>query len=149
MIIKCTINQLKVLTLSVYQTLYQGLSTYKTKDMMKYTINQFKVLGKEAKDPGHYHWHRLSNETMSRIIALGLKRQPTERRYRRSRAGQKVFNKIHTIISTLRSLKMFKPHLTTNNLVPITRSHHQYKNLTLSHINARSIEIKYLSFNFT
>ena len=34
---------------------------------------------------------------------------------------------------------MFTPYSTTNNLVPITRSHHQYKNLTLSHINARSI----------
>ena len=52
---KYTINQLKVLTLSVYQTLYQRLSTYKTKDMMRYTIHQFKVLGKEAKDPEHYH----------------------------------------------------------------------------------------------
>ena len=135
--IKCTINQLKVLTLSVYQTLYQGLSTYKTKDMMKYTINQFKVLSKEAKDPEHYHQYRLGNEMMSRIIALGFKRQPTERRYRRSRPGQKLFNKIHTIVTTLRSVTMFKPHLRTNNLVPITRSHRQYKNLT--HINARSI----------
>ena len=59
--------------LSVYQNVYQGLSTYKTKDMMKYIINQFKVLGKEAKDPEHYYQYRLSNETMSRIIALGLK----------------------------------------------------------------------------
>ena len=146
MMMKYTINQFKVLTLSVCQTLYQGLSTYKTKDMMRYIINQFKVLGKEAKEPEHYHQHRLGNEMMPRIIALGLDRQPMERRYKRSRAGQKLFNKIHTIVTTLRSVKMFKPHLTTDNLVPITRSHHQYKNFTFSHINARSIHNKIPQF---
>ena len=143
---KYTINQFKVITLFVCQTLYQGLPTYKTNDMMKYTINQFKVLGKEANNPEHYYQYRLSNEMMSRIIALGLKRQPTERRYRRFRAGQKLFNKIHTIVTTLRSVKMFKSHLTINNLVPITRSNHQYKNLVLSHINARSISNKIPQF---
>ena len=101
---------------------FQGPPTYKTKDMKDYIRNQLKAIGKEAKNPENYHHFRLSNEVMSRVIALALKRQPRERRYRRSKTGQKLFKKFHTIVTSLRAVRTIEPHSASSYLVPITRS---------------------------
>ena len=114
--------------------------------MKVYIRNQLKAIGKGAKIPECYHHFRLSNEVMSRVIALGLKGQPRERRYGRPKAGPKLFKKIHIIVTSLRSVKTIEPHSASSYLVPITRSSHQYKNLTLSHITAMSIHNKITQF---
>ena len=41
---------------------------------------------------------QLSQTLMSRVVALGLKKQPRNRPYRRSRVGRRLFHYIETIV---------------------------------------------------
>ena len=48
---------------------------------------------------GNYTSFNLSTVSRSWAIALGIRKQPMVKPYRRSRAGQNLFRKIHVIVS--------------------------------------------------
>ena len=95
----------------------------------------------------------IQREVRSRIIDLGIRKQPGEQQlYRRSRAGCKLFSKIHAITSKKFSntKAMTTTGINLENLQypfirlipPITRANV----LTISHVNVRSIWNKILQF---
>ena len=88
--------------------------------------------------------------TRASIIALGIRKQPKEQPYRRSRAGNKLFHRIHSIISSREKLATEKKSLISTidhtNLQPIPVSKFTSKCINISHINARSINNKVLDF---
>ena len=100
--------------------------------------------------PQHYHIFQLSKETMASIIALGIRKRSREQPYRRSRAGNKLFHRIHSIISSSKKLATGKKSLISTidhtNLQPVPISKFTSKCINISHINARSINNKVLGF---
>ena len=100
---------------------------------------------------------QLDNVTKSRVISLGIQKQPVPDGktfcYRRSRAGQKLFHKIHTLVLQVCHLSvLLQPHtacpgvnhdnLQELHLVKLDKA----KFLHLAHINTRSIRSKTLDF---
>ena len=97
----------------------------------------------------HYSNFQLSQDTRTSIIGLGIRKQLKEQPYRRSRAGNKLFHRIHSIISSSEKLATEKSLISTidhTNLQPILVSKFTSKYINFSHINARSINIKALDF---
>ena len=56
----------------------------------------------QSRDPINYDRFMLERETMARIIAMGIKKQPIRGAYHRSRAGKTMFHRIHTIVTHIR-----------------------------------------------
>ena len=98
----------------------------------------------------HYSNFQLSQDTRASIIALGIRKQSREQPYRRSRAGNRLFHRIHSIISSSRKLATGKKSLISTidhtNLKPISVNKFTSKCINISHINARSINNKVLDF---
>ena len=79
---------------------------------------------------------------MSWIITLGIKRQPVDTPYRRSRAGKLLFKKSHAIISNNIIYRTSKNFRNESNLIHIQpRPSNQFR-LTLLHASIRSIRNK-------
>ena len=89
--------------------------------------------------PQHYSNFQLSQDTRVSIIALGIRKQPKEQLYQRSRAGNKLFHRIHSIISSSEKLATKKKSLISTmdhtNLQPILVNKFTSKSIKISHIN--------------
>ena len=98
----------------------------------------------------HYSNFQLSQDTRASIIALGIRKQSKEQPYRRSRAGNRLFHRIHSSISPSRNLATGKKLLISTidhtNLQPIQVNKFTSKWINISHINARSINNNVLDF---
>ena len=79
-----------------------------------------------------------------------MRKQAKEQPYRRSRAGNKLFHRIYSIISSSEKLASKKKSLISTidltNLQPILASKFTSKSLKISHINRRLINNKVLDF---
>ena len=88
---------------------------------------------------GNYTSLNLSTVTRSWAIALGIRKQPMVKPYRRSRAGQNLFRKkIHVIVSTTHKYSVPEREVNTSNIRKIEYIPDKFKP-NLSHINARSL----------
>ena len=106
-------------------------------ETLKYTEDELRVI--RTATHSQHPSNSLSNFTMSWIIALGIKRQPVDTPYRRSRAGKLLFKKIHAIISNniiYRTSKNFRNESNLNHIQPRPSNLFGW---TLSHANIRSI----------
>ena len=65
---------------------------------------------------GNYTSFNLSTVTRSWAIALDIRKQPIVRPYRRSRAGQNLFRKIHVIVSTTHKYSVHGREVNTSNI---------------------------------
>ena len=106
---------------------------------MAYSMQTLKAIGAKARMT--YELFHLNTAARTWIIALGLKRQP--RPYRGSRAGRAVFGRIHTRITNRTydkdDIPWIKPK---NNLINVVMSKDKHVNLSLAHINTRSVKKK-------
>ena len=109
-------------------------------EIMKYTEEEMRVI--RTATYSQHPSNPLSNFTMSWIIALGIKRQPVDTPYRRSRAGKSLFKKIHAIISNNVIYRTSKNFRNESNLIHIQSRPSNQFGLTLSHANIRSIRNK-------
>ena len=77
-----------------------------------------------------------------------LKKNKLERPYHHSKAGHKHFHIIHSITSQCKAYEQTSSKLNTNNLIKITNQNDTslHQNIAISHINARSVIPKILSF---
>ena len=108
--------------------------------ILKYTEEELRVIraATHSQEPSN----SLSNFTMSWNIALGIKRQPIDTPFRRSRAEKSLFKKIHDIISNNIIYRISKNFRNESNLIHIQpRPSNQFR-LTLLHANIRSIRNK-------
>ena len=109
---------------------------------MAYSIQTLKAIAAKARMT--YELFHLNTAARAWIIALGLKRQPCP--YRGSRAGRAVFGRIHTRITNRTydkdDIPWIKPK---NNLINVAMSKDKHVNLSLVHINARSVKNKIAS----
>ena len=94
---------------------------------------------------GNYTSFNLSTVTRSWTIALGIRKQPMVKPYRRSRAGQNLFRKMHVIVSTTHMYSVPGREVNTSNIRKIEYIPDTFK-LNLSHINARSLAPKSTDF---
>ena len=81
---------------------------------------------------------------MARIVALGLKKQPRDRPYRMSRAGQMLFHYIKTIASKNKTetIEEIQSGVNKNNLTEIKKKAKSTKFFTIAHVNVRYIRNK-------
>ena len=88
--------------------------------------------------------------TRSWIIALGIRKQPINKQYHRSRAGRNLFHRISSVQSRQKLYKEqgYKDdeHVKLSNLVSPSISNDSSINATLSVVNGRSIYKKLHSF---
>ena len=84
---------------------------------------------------------QLSHTLMSKIVALGLKKQPRDRPYRISRVGKRLFHYIETIVSRkkTKTTGQIITGVNKSNLVPIEKKARSTKFFTIAHVNIRSI----------
>ena len=94
---------------------------------------------------GNYTSFNLSTVTRSWAIALGIRKQPMVKPYRRSRVGQNLFRKIHFIVSTTHKYTIPGREVNISNIRKIEYIPDKFK-LNLSHINARSLAPKSTDF---
>ena len=94
---------------------------------------------------GNYISFNLSTVTRSWAIAFCIRKQPVVKPYRRSRAGQNLFRKIHIIVSTTHKYSVPGREVNTSNIRKIEFIPDKFK-LNLSHINARSLAPKSTNF---
>ena len=94
---------------------------------------------------GNYTSFNLSTVTRSWAKALGIRKQPMVKLYRRSRASQNLFRKIHVIVSTTHKYSVPGREVNTSNIRKIEYIPDKFK-LNLSHINARSLAPKSTDF---
>ena len=104
-----------------------------------------------------YSKFQLNNVTRSRVIELGIRKlhDDSVTQYRRSRAGTKLFHRIHTLVSqcchfdilvdsgtsTCSAINQDNLHYTTIKKLDRSKLFH------IAHINARSIKSKVLDFH--
>ena len=81
---------------------------------------------------------------MSRIVAMGFKKQPRIRPYRMSRAGRSLLHWIESLVSKniIRKAKETTFGVNKNNLTEITKEAMSTKFLDITHVNVRSIRNK-------
>ena len=88
--------------------------------------------------------------TRLRIITLGIRKQPINKQYRRSRAGRDLFHRISSVQSRqkLNNEQGYKDdkHVKLSNLISPSISNYRSINATFSVVNARSIYNKLHSF---
>ena len=86
----------------------------------------------------------LSHTLMSKIVALGLKKQPRNRPYRMSRAGRSLFCHIERLVSKNITGKAEKTIFGVNksNLIEITKEAKSTNFFDIAHVNVRSIRNK-------
>ena len=113
--------------------------------MLRYTTTFLRSLGKPNKN--NVNLYHLNRAVRTWAIAIGIRKRPNP--YRRSKAGQKLFHRIHSI---------FNRGLWNNNnnkvqirpaglyLVPVNITTNTTRLFCISHINARSIHNKIESF---
>ena len=88
--------------------------------------------------------YNLCSTTRSWIIALGIKKQPLTRTYRRSMGGVNLFHKIQSIVSnrqwatTHSDSSKSNPCILTNNALLPAEPKMKTKTVHISHINIRS-----------
>ena len=87
----------------------------------------------------------------SQIISLGIHKQPRLQKYRRLRAGQNLFHKIHSVITKKYEANNRKIHsdrtVSITNLVKVIIANNRSVSATLHHINARSFCNKITDFH--
>ena len=108
-------------------------------------LHQLKTASLQTENYGNF---LLRQQTRANIIDLGICRQPTNKVYRRSRAGKKLFHKITSIINN-KHFDRYTQRQEQANLVNIREIKlHQLRvtQLALSSVNARSIHNKTNSF---
>ena len=109
---------------------------------MCYSSDLLRKIGKDARMKPD-KWPLLQQHTRAIIIALGIKKQPLNHPYRRSRGGKKLFHRIESIIS---SAQMVKNHIRETNLkhlIPVQQIHKlPYRELNITHVNIWSITSK-------
>ena len=85
-------------------------------------------------DIGHLDWYTRAN-----IINLGMRRQPNQKPYRRSRGGKRLIGRIFGIVKK-HHLQGKIRQVDYNNLTTITISEVPLsRRINLAHINARSV----------
>ena len=87
---------------------------------------------------GNYTSFNLSTVTRSWAIILGIRKQPVVKPYRRSRAGQNLFRKIHVIVSTTHKYSVPRIEVNTSNIRKIEYIPDKFK-LNLSHMFSSEI----------
>ena len=88
-------------------------------------------------------WSLLQQHTRARIIALGIKKQPLNHPYRRSRGGKKLFHLIESIISSARLVKNHIRETNLKHLIPVQQINKlPYRELNITHVNIQSIASK-------
>ena len=101
----------------------------------------------------NYDNFNLNTLVRSRVISLGICKQPRLQKYRRSRAGQNLFHKIHSVITKKYEANNRKIHsdrtVSITNLVKVIIANNRSVLATLHHINAMSIwnKIKITDFH--
>ena len=97
-----------------------------------------------------YDLFKLSDMTRSWIISLGIRKRLKSTCYRRSKAGTKLFQHIHTItINKSRISSVYnqtRNQVNLGNLIVPTIKNNRVVSAVFSHINARSIYPKTLTF---
>ena len=106
--------------------------------MIKYTSTFLRGIQNISR--GNYTSFNLSTVTRSWAMALGIRKQPMVKPYRRSRAGKNLFRKIHVIVSTTHKYSVPDREVNTSNIRKIEYIQDKFK-LNLSHINARSLTL--------
>ena len=83
----------------------------------------------------------LCQTLMSRIVEMGLKKQPRTKPYRMSRAGRSLLHQIESPVSKniIRKAKETTFGINKNNLIEITKEATSTKYLDISHMKVRSI----------
>ena len=96
----------------------------------------------------NYDLFKLSNTTHSWIISLGIKKRLRSTGYRRSKAGTKLFHHINSIIKPRVTSDEIKSCSKVNpmNLISPEIKNNRGVSAVFSHINARSIYPKTLTF---
>ena len=86
----------------------------------------------------------LSHTLMSKIVALGLKKQSRDRPYRMSRAGRSLFHHIESLVSKNITGKAEKiiTGVNKSNLIEITKEAKGTKFFDIAHVNVRSVRNK-------
>ena len=123
--------------------------------MAQYSSGFLRIIRKISRTD--YRNFQLDNITKSRVISLGIRKHPAPEGkticYRRSRAGHKLFHKIHTLVLWVHHLSVLsQPHtpclgvnhgnLQELKLVRLDKA----KFFHLAHINTQSIRSKTLDF---
>ena len=109
--------------------------------LRSYLPADMRKIREQLRDPINYDRFQLVRETMARIIAMGIKKQPIGGAYHRSRAGKSLFYRIHNILTHIRkSTNLPRSH--TPTLASFPRSNVSSKNLLLSQVNARLVKNK-------
>ena len=73
------------------------IATSKLTSPIKYTTEELKCIGQCSKLQTFYPFFTLNMMTRNNIITLGIRKRGKS--YRRSRAGQRLFHHIHSIVS--------------------------------------------------
>ena len=94
---------------------------------------------------GNYIRFNLGTVTRSWAIALGIRKQPMVKPYRRSRASQNLFRKMHVIVSLTHKYSVPGREVNTSNIRKIEYIPDKFK-LNLSHIKARSLALTSTDF---
>ena len=93
-------------------------------------------------------WPLLQQHTRARLIALGIKKQPLNHPYRRSRSGKKLFHLIESIISSAQLLKNHIRETNLKHLIPVHQINElPYRELNITHVNIQSIASKFINCN--
>ena len=99
----------------------------------------------------NYDNFNLNTLVRSWIISFGIRKQPRLQKYRRLRAGQNLFHKIHSVITKKYEADNRKIHsdrtVSITNLVKVIIAKNRSVSATLHHINARSICNKITNFH--
>ena len=114
--------------------------------VIHYTTHSLQTIRKSSTQTSNYGLFHLDQSIRSYIIALGIQRTITDKPYRRSRAGQQLFHKIHSKILQKRTMSSTERGLGTQifNLIQIKLKNTTLTrpNLTISHVNAHSVNNK-------
>ena len=102
---------------------------------MCYSSDLLRKIGKDARmKPGK--WPLLQQHTRAIIIASGIKKQPLNHPYRRSRGGKKLFHCIKSIISSARLVKNHIRETNLKHLIPVQQINKlPYRELNITHVN--------------
>ena len=109
---------------------------------MCYSSDLLRKIGKDVRiKPGKQAL--LQQHTRAKIIALGIKKQPLNHPYRRSRGGWRLFHHIEIIISSARQVKNHIRETNLKHLIPVQQINKlPYRELNITHVNIRSIASK-------
>ena len=113
--------------------------------MLSYTTTFLRLLRKPNNNNCNFYY--LNRAVRTWAIVLGIRKRPNP--YRRSKAGQRLFHWIHSIVNRgLQNTNNNKVHIRPagSYLVPVNITMDTTRLLCISHINARSICNKIESF---